>query len=62
VPDRFVDLIALAGTPQEVREQARRVMQVREVKRVIILPQVPGSGVEREDILRLFADEVMARL
>jgi 5,10-methylenetetrahydromethanopterin reductase len=62
VPDRFVDLIALAGTPEDVREQVRRVMQVPEITRIIILPQVPGAGVEREDILRLFAHEVMARV
>lgn len=61
VPDRFVDLMALAGTPEEVRQQVRRVRQVSEVRRIIILPQVPGAGAEREDILRLFADEVMAK-
>jgi len=63
VPDRFVDRLALAGTPAEVVEQVRRVMQVPEVTRVIILPQVPGRGFgEREEILRLFAEEVMARV
>ncbi|MGH7324564.1 MAG: LLM class flavin-dependent oxidoreductase [Candidatus Rokuibacteriota bacterium] len=63
VPDRFVDRLALAGTPAEVVEQVRRVMQVPEVSRVIILPQVPGRGFgEREEILRLFAEEVMARV
>ena len=63
VPDRFVDMMALAGTPDEVREQVRRVMTVPEIARVIILPQNPGQGfLERESILRTFADEVMARL
>ena len=63
VPDRFVDMLALAGTPDEVREQVRRVMTVPEIARVIILPQNPGRGfLERESILRTFADEVMARL
>lgn len=63
VPDRFVDRLALAGTPAEVVEQVRRVMQVPEVSRIIILPQVPGRGFgEREEILRSFAEEVMARL
>ena len=63
VPDRFVDMMALAGTPEEVREQVRRVMAVPEVARVIILPQNPGTGfLERESILRTFAEEVMARL
>jgi 5,10-methylenetetrahydromethanopterin reductase len=63
VPDRFVDMIALAGTPEEVREQVRRVMTVPEITRIIILPQNPGTGfIERESIVRTFAEQVMARL
>jgi 5,10-methylenetetrahydromethanopterin reductase len=63
VPDRFVDMMALAGTPDEVREQVRRVMSVPEIARIIILPQSPGLGfIERESILRTFAEQVMARL
>src|SRR3989442_7489928 len=62
VPDRFVDMMALAGTPDEVREQVRRVMAVPAIARIIILPQNPGAGfLERESILRTFADEVIAR-
>lgn len=63
VPDRFVDLMALAGTPAEVVEQVRRVATVPEIRRIIILPQVPGPGFsEREEILTTFADEVMAKI
>ena len=63
VPDRFVDMLALAGTPEEVREQVRRVMTVNEVGRVIILPQNPGQGfLERESIMTTFAEQVMARV
>jgi 5,10-methylenetetrahydromethanopterin reductase len=63
VPDRFVDMMALAGTPEEVREQVRRVTSVPEIARIIILPQNPGQGfIERESILRTFAEQVMARL
>ena len=63
VPDRFVDMMALAGTPEEVVAQVRRVMEVPEVNRIIILPQVPGAGFsEREAILKLFAEEVIARV
>jgi alkanesulfonate monooxygenase SsuD/methylene tetrahydromethanopterin reductase-like flavin-dependent oxidoreductase (luciferase family) len=63
VPDRFVDMMALAGTPDEVREQVRRVMTVPEVARIILLPQNPGQGfLEREAILRTFAEQVMARV
>jgi 5,10-methylenetetrahydromethanopterin reductase len=63
VPDRFVDMLALAGDPDEVREQVRRVMTVPEIARVIVLPQNPGEGfLEREAILRTFAEQVMARL
>lgn len=63
VPDRFVDMFALAGAPEEVREQVRRVATVPEVARIIVLPQNPGRGFPARDaMLRLFAEEVMARL
>ena len=63
VTDRFVDLMALAGTPDDVREQVQRVAGVDGVNRIILLPQVPGQDfVDREHVLRLFADAVMARL
>ena len=62
VPDRLVDLMALAGTPEEVRAQVRRVMTVPEIGRIILLPQVPDEGfVAREHIFTLFAEEVMGR-
>jgi 5,10-methylenetetrahydromethanopterin reductase len=62
VPDRLVDLMALAGTPDEVRAQVRRVMTVPEIRRIILLPQVPDEGfVSREHIFTLFAEEVMSR-
>lgn len=63
VPDRLVDLMALAGTPGEVREQVRRVMTVPEIGRIIILPQVPGAGfIDRASILRTFAEQVIAHV
>jgi 5,10-methylenetetrahydromethanopterin reductase len=61
VTDRLVDLMALAGTPDDVREQVRRLQAVRGLSRVIIFPQVPEAGFSaREEILTLFAEEVMA--
>ena len=63
ITDRFVDLMALAGTPDDVREQVQRVAGVGGINRIILLPQVPGQDfVDREQVLRLFADQVMARL
>jgi 5,10-methylenetetrahydromethanopterin reductase len=63
VTDRLVDLIALAGTPEEVREQVARVASVRGIDRIAILPQVPGQGFHpRERLLRMFAEDVMARV
>jgi alkanesulfonate monooxygenase SsuD/methylene tetrahydromethanopterin reductase-like flavin-dependent oxidoreductase (luciferase family) len=56
-------MIALAGTPDDVRDQVRRVMTVPEIARIIILPQNPGTGfIARESILRTFAEQVMARV
>ncbi len=63
VPDRFVDLMALAGTPAEIVEQVGRIArEVPEIGRIIILPQVPGDAyLGRDEILKMFADEVVAR-
>lgn len=61
VPDRLVDLMALAGTPAEVLEQVRRLGAVRGLTRVIVFPQVPDAGfIAREAILTMFAEHVMA--
>src|SRR4029079_2489952 len=63
VPDRLVDLMALAGPPDEGREQVRRVMTVPEIGRIIILPQVPDAGfIGRDSILRTFAAQGLARV
>ena len=63
VPDRLVDLMALAGTPEDVREQVQRLHTVRGLSRVIVFPQVPDAGfIARETILTMFADEVMTRV
>jgi 5,10-methylenetetrahydromethanopterin reductase len=62
VPDRLVELMALAGTPDEVRAQVRRLMTVPEIGRIIVLPQVPTASLDRAGILRTFADSVMAHV
>ena len=63
VPDHLVDLMALAGSPEEVRERVQQVMTVPEIGRIILLPQAPGPGfIAREDHFTLFAEEVMARV
>ena len=62
VPDRLVNLMALAGTPEDVRAQVERVASVKGIDRIAILPQVPGEGFQqREQILRMFAESVMAQ-
>jgi 5,10-methylenetetrahydromethanopterin reductase len=62
VTDRLVDLMALAGTPADVRAQVERLRTVRGLSRVIVFPQVPDAGFSaREAILAMFAEEVMAR-
>jgi 5,10-methylenetetrahydromethanopterin reductase len=63
VTDRLVDLMALAGTPDEVRAQVERLRSVCGLSRVIVFPQVPDAGfIAREAILTMFADEVMGRV
>ena len=62
-PDRFIDLLALAGTPSEVREQVSRIMAIPEINHIVITPQVPGEGfIDREDIFRMFAEDVVAHV
>src|SRR5204862_8316060 len=40
VTDRFVDLMALAGRPEEVRDQVRAISGIGGIGRIILLPQV----------------------
>jgi 5,10-methylenetetrahydromethanopterin reductase len=57
VPDRLVDLMALAGTPEDVAAQVARLAGVPGLRRVIAFPQAPGAGfAAREEILGLFAE------
>ena len=62
VTDRLVDLMALAGTPEDVRVQVGALAGVRGLTRVITFPQTPGGGfAAREEILTMFAEEVASR-
>jgi 5,10-methylenetetrahydromethanopterin reductase len=60
VPERLIDLFALAGTPADVRARVDAIAAVPRVTRLVMVPQVPGDGfAEREDVLREFAEHVM---
>ena len=60
VSDRLVDLMALAGTPDDVAAQVARLRGVVGLTRVIAFPQAPGAGfAAREEILTMFADAVL---
>jgi 5,10-methylenetetrahydromethanopterin reductase len=62
VTDRLVDLMALAGTPADIRAQVDALAGVRGLTRVIAFPQTPGGGfAAREEILTMFAEEVAGR-
>jgi 5,10-methylenetetrahydromethanopterin reductase len=63
VPDRFIDLMALAGTPEEVRGKVNAIAGIPEIGQIIVLPEVSsGTSIPREDVFRLFAEEVMAHV
>jgi 5,10-methylenetetrahydromethanopterin reductase len=60
VPERLIDLFALAGTPGEVAARVKHIAAMPGVRRLVMVPQVPGDGFAgREDILRRFAETVM---
>jgi len=62
VTDRLVDLMALAGTPDDVGAQVARLAGIPGLTRVIAFPQAPGEGfAAREEILTMFAEEVLDR-
>ena len=62
VTDRLVDLMALAGTPDDVAAQVARLRGVAGLARVIAFPQAPGDGfAAREEILTMFAEAVRQR-
>ena len=62
VTDRLVDLMALAGTPDDVAAQVGRLRGVAGLARVIAFPQAPGDGfAAREQILTMFAEAVRQR-
>ena len=55
-------LLRRAGYDEVFIAEVARVMTVPEIRRVILLPQVPDEGfVAREHIFTLFAEEVMGR-
>lgn len=59
VTDRLIDLMALAGTPDDVRARVGALAGVRGLHRVIAFPQAPGDGfAARAEILTMFAEEV----
>jgi 5,10-methylenetetrahydromethanopterin reductase len=63
VPDHLVDLLALAGRPEELVERIQAIEEIGAIRRIAILPQVGGKDfMKRDDILRMFADEVMGRV
>jgi 5,10-methylenetetrahydromethanopterin reductase len=62
VTDRLVDLMALAGTPDDIGAQVARLAGVPGLTRVIAFPQAPGAGfAAREEILTMFAGALLRR-
>jgi len=59
VPDRWIDLFAIAGTPAEVRARLERAVQMgaEEISMILLGPR-PGDRGAREQLTH-FADTVM---
>jgi alkanesulfonate monooxygenase SsuD/methylene tetrahydromethanopterin reductase-like flavin-dependent oxidoreductase (luciferase family) len=63
VTDNLIARYAVAGTPEEVREQLARLMDQRGIDRLILTPQVSGMGaLPIEQVLRDLAAKVLAYL
>lgn len=59
VPDKFVDQLALAGTPDEVRGQVERMAEVSGFDTIVLNTQ---AGADLDESLRLFAEGVIRPL
>jgi alkanesulfonate monooxygenase SsuD/methylene tetrahydromethanopterin reductase-like flavin-dependent oxidoreductase (luciferase family) len=57
VRDEWVDRFAVAGTPDQVREQVRKIVQ-SDIGELTIIP----FGKSKETVLELFAEGVMNKL
>ena len=60
VPDHLVPRFAVAGTPEECREQVRALVGTG-VHQLAIVPHTPDPA-DRRSVIRSFAEDVMARL
>ena len=59
VPDKFIEQLALAGTPEEVREQVERMAEVSGFDTIVLNTQ---ASADLDESLRLFAEGVIAPL
>lgn len=59
VPDKFIEQLALAGTPEEVREQVERMAGVSGFATIVLNTQ---ASADLDESLRLFAEGVIAPL
>jgi len=63
VPDSLVRKFAIAGDAQEVREQVRQLQANPRVNRIILNPQIPGSGaLPINQVIRDFSEAVLPYL
>ena len=58
VPDKFIDRLALAGSPEEAREQVERMAEVSGFDTIVLNTQ---ASADLDESLRMFAEGVMAR-
>ncbi|MFQ5872697.1 MAG: LLM class flavin-dependent oxidoreductase [Dehalococcoidia bacterium] len=63
VPDRFIDMLALAGTPEEVRLKVAELIKVPGFSQIVINTPIAGDRFPSlESVLKTFAEEVMAHV
>ncbi len=63
VPKKLIDMLALAGTPEEIRGRVKGMTDVAGFSTIVLNTQVSGDKLPSlESALRLFADGVMAHV
>ncbi len=61
VPEAMVEKFAIAGTPEEAREQVKRLMQTDRLSQIAIIPHTINPA-DRAKVIRTFAEQIIHKV